>query len=201
MHLQVTLTVASSPAVVARMLADPVYVRAKIRASGAVEQHVDIVPGADGTFTVTSRRSLPTDLIPSNIRPFVGASLDVRQVEAWEAARPDGSRNGTVVLEITGAPVRLTGTMTLRGVDGADGAHSAGSPDRTESADGPRGTEGDDGSPGAPAVSTVTYDGELKAGVPLFGGAVEQAAAGAVRAALEAEEKVAAEWVAGASDA
>lgn len=163
MHLQVTLTVDTDPRTAGMMLADPVYVRAKVRASGAEELHLDVTPGEDGAFTVTTRRSLPTDLIPPNMRAFVGSRLDVRQVEAWEAAAPDGERRGTVAVEIAGAPVRLTGIVTLTS---------------------------------APGGSRITYDGELKANVPLFGAAVEEAAAKAVRAALEAEEGVAREWVA-----
>ncbi len=163
MHLQVTLSVPTDPRTAGVMLADPAYVRAKVRASGAEDQHVDVAPGEDGAFTVTTRRSLPTDLIPPNVRSFVGSRLEVRQVEAWEAAAEDGSRAGTVAVEIAGAPVRLTGTVALTG-------------DAT--------------------ASTVVYDGELKAHVPLFGSAVEEAAAKAVRGALEAEEAVAREWVA-----
>jgi len=40
------------------------------------------------------------------------------------------------------------------------------------------------------------YEGDLHAAIPLFGSAVEQAAAGAVKAALGAEEDVAARWIA-----
>ena len=40
------------------------------------------------------------------------------------------------------------------------------------------------------------YAGEVKASVPLFGGAIEQAAAEAVRAALAAEESAGREWLA-----
>jgi hypothetical protein len=69
-----------------------------------------------------------------------------------------------VVVEISGAPVRLTGTVTL-------------SPD---------GTDG----------SRITYDGDLKASVPLFGSAIEQAAVGAVRSALQAEQDAGARWLA-----
>jgi hypothetical protein len=150
------------------MLADPAYVGAKVRASGAEELVVDVAPGEDGAFTVTTRRSLPTDQIPPNVRSFVGSRLEVRQVEAWEPAGPDGGRTGTVAVEIAGAPVRLTGTVTLTGDD---------------------------------AGSRITYDGELKAHVPLFGSAVEQAAGKAVRSALEAEEAVARSWVEAHPDA
>lgn len=168
MHLQVTLSVDIDPRTAGRMLADPAYVRAKVRASGAEELHVDVTPGDEGAFTVTTRRALPTDLIPANIRAFVGSRLEVRQAEAWEAPDATGQRRGTVAVEIAGAPVRLTGTVALT----AEGAGSR-----------------------------ITYDGELKANVPLFASAVEQAAAGAVRSALEAEEGVARAWVASAPPA
>jgi hypothetical protein len=69
-----------------------------------------------------------------------------------------------VVVEIAGAPVRLTGTVTLA----------------------PEGTDG----------AVLTYDGELKASVPLFASAVEQAAAGAVRSALQSEQDAGARWLA-----
>lgn len=162
MHLQVTLSVDTDPRTAGVMLADPVYVRAKVRAGGAEVLHLDVTPGEDGAFTVTTRRALPTDLIPPNVRGFVGSRLEVRQVEAWEAPGPDGTRNGTVAVEIAGAPVRLTGTVALAGTDGG---------------------------------SRITYTGELKANVPLFSAPVEEAAAKAVRRALEAEEAVAREWV------
>lgn len=167
MHLQVTVPVPADPRTAGAMLADPVYVRAKVIASGAEVLHVDVAPADDGALTVTTRRALPTDQIPANVRAFVGSTLEVRQVEAWEPAAPDGTRTGTVAVEIAGAPVRLTGTVAL-----------------TAAADG----------------SAITYDGDLKANVPLFGSAVEQAAAKAVRGALEAEAGVAREWVAGARE-
>ncbi|WP_454049465.1 DUF2505 domain-containing protein [Cellulomonas sp. Marseille-Q8402] len=165
MHLQVTVPVPTDPRTAGVMLADPEYVRAKVRASGAEEQHVDVAPGEDGAFTVTTRRSLPTDQIPPNVRAFVGSRLEVRQVEAWEPPAEDGTRTGTVAVEIAGAPVRLTGTVALTATGEGSG---------------------------------ITYDGELKAHVPLFGAAVEEAAAKAVRGALQSEEAVAREWVAGA---
>ncbi|RMI04628.1 DUF2505 domain-containing protein [Cellulomonas triticagri] len=171
MHLQVSVSVPADPRSTGVMLADPVYVRAKVRASGAEELHVDVAPGEGGAFTVTTRRALPTDQIPPNVRSFVGSRLEVRQVEAWEPAAADGTRAGTVAVEIAGAPVRLAGTVTLAAAPSGEGA------------------------------STITYDGELKAHVPLFGAAVEQAAAKAVRAALEAEEGVAREWVASSPEA
>jgi len=163
-RLSVTLDLPTGALATAQLLADPAYVHEKVRATGALEQHVDITGTAEAAFTVTTRRALPTDQIPAHLRGFVGTRIDVRQVEAWEAPAADGSRVGTVVLEITGAPVRLSGRTALTPV-------------------------GDDS-------TTVTYDGELRATVPLFASAIEQATAGAIRSALEVEQDVARRWVA-----
>lgn len=162
MHVNAEARFAADPQTVARMLADEEYVRAKVIASGALSHTASVVGDPESGFTVTTRRAMPTDSIPAHLRSMVGASLEVRQVEAWEPAGPDG-RHGTVLVEVTGAPVRLTGTLRLL----ADGA-------------------------GTRAVA----DGELRASIPLFGGAVEQAVAQAVRETLAAEERTAAQWLA-----
>ena len=75
------------------------------------------------------------DQIPAQLRSLVGARIDVRQVEAWDEPDEDG-RHGTVVVEVVGAPVRLTGRTSLRAV--------------------------------TPYACTLSYDGELRAAVPLF---------------------------------
>lgn len=162
MFVHIELRYRASVATVAAMLSDPAYGRARVAASGATAGHVEIIDGAQGAFTVTTRRSTPTDQISANIRQFVGTSLEVRQIEAWEAPRGD-TRRGTVVVEIAGAPVRMTGTTSLVR-DGED-------------------------------ASLLTYAGEVKAGVPLFGAAIEEAAARAVRSALEAEQQAGNDWL------
>ncbi|WP_251150381.1 DUF2505 domain-containing protein [Cellulosimicrobium sp. Marseille-Q4280] len=168
MHLSVELRYPAPVHAVGAMLADEPFVRWRAERSGgpggAVEQ-VDVTGSAAAGFTVAVRRELPTDQIPSHVRTFVGGRLEIRQAEAWEPER-DGTRAGTVSLEITGAPVRLTGTVRLA-ADPAD-----------------------------PTATVQTYSGEIKASVPLFGGAIEEAAAGAVRGALAAEERAGREWLA-----
>ncbi len=148
------MTLPAGPDAVARVLADPEFTSAVARSAGALDQHVDVTGDPAREFTVTSRRALPTDQIPAHLRGFVGTSIEIRQVEAWEAPQPDGARAGTVLVEITGAPVRLTGR-----------AHLAGT---------------------GPTTSELRYAGEIRAAVPLFGAAVEQAVAAAVRSALAA---------------
>ena len=158
MHLHVTIDLPTDPRTVARLLAAPEYVRAKAEGAGAADPHVDVTGSVDGAFTVTTRRLLATEQIPPHLRGFVGSRIDVRQVEAWEAADEHGARHGTVVVEIAGAPVRVTGRSTLAA---------------------------------APEGSQIVYDGDVRAAVPLFAAAVEEAAASAVEATLLAEREVA----------
>ena len=169
MHLHVTLQYDADVARVGRMLADTGFVEDKLVASGALTHHANVVGDPDRGFTVTTRREMPTDSIPAQFRGFVGSSLEVRHVEAWEPLA-DGERKGSVVLEIVGAPVRFTGRLLLA----PEAAGTAGDADR----------------------SVVEVDGELKASLPLFGAALEEAAAGAVRAALDAEQSAGSGWLA-----
>lgn len=98
---------------VADMLSNPEYVRRKVDASGALSSTTEVAPGAGGTFTVTTRRAMPTDQIPANFRRFVGSSIDVRFVEVWSAPDPDGRCTATITLEILGAPARANVTAIL----------------------------------------------------------------------------------------
>ncbi|WP_199423615.1 DUF2505 domain-containing protein [Actinotalea solisilvae] len=165
MHLSAHARYDADLGAAVRMLADEEFVAAKVRASGALSQQVDVVGGPDEAFTVTTRRQMPTDGIPAQFRSLVGGSLEVRQVEAWEPpGGPDRpGRRGTVVVEILGAPVRMTGTLRLETQD--DG------------------------------TTVQHFEGDLKASLPLFASAVEEATAQAVRAAIAAEERTAAVWL------
>lgn len=122
MHISATVRYEADIAEVATMLADREFVEAKVRASGALSHDIAVVGAADRAFTVTTRRHMPTTDIPAQFRSLVGSSLEVRQVEAWEAPT-DAERRGTVVVEIVGAPVRLTGTLRLVGGTGMTTGH------------------------------------------------------------------------------
>lgn len=154
-----------SPELVAKMLADPEYLRSRVTLGGATVEQADVVGDPAGEFTATTRGKIPSNTIPQHMRGFVGNSLEIRQVEAWQPADAQGRRIGTVVIEISGAPVRLTGTRRI-----------------TPSADG--------------RSCTDHIEGELKASVPLLGPSIEQAAAPAVYAAIDAERKAATAWLA-----
>ena len=65
MHVRVQLRYAAEVPAVAAMLADERYARARVEASGAAVEQVDVVGSADSAFTVTTRRSLPGTATPS----------------------------------------------------------------------------------------------------------------------------------------
>lgn len=102
----------AAPAAVFAMLTDEKFLRQVCEATGAVKYEVEVQTNSLGAG-VTTRRELPTDQIPDFIQRFVGQTLTVLRVDRWEAAAADGSRQGTITVEIVGAPVRMTGTLSL----------------------------------------------------------------------------------------
>lgn len=112
MRFSATIDYPADIETVATMLGDEAFVEDKIRASRAVDSSQQIV--RDGAaFTITTRRVMPVDVVPARFRSFVGTGVDVRMVEAWQAAGPDGARRGTFSLDLAGLPVRVTGSMAL----------------------------------------------------------------------------------------
>ncbi len=116
MQFTAEIRYSAAPDAVFAMLLDPVFQNRVSAATGALDQSVDIEP-AGGGATITTTRKLPADDLPDFVRRFVGETLEVMRVDHWGPAS-DGRRDGTVVVEITGAPVRLTGTITLAAQDG-----------------------------------------------------------------------------------
>lgn len=151
---------------VVRLVNDEEFIRYRARRTGSRVVQVDVTSGPDGSFTSAVRRTISSDLIPPHVRPVVGNELEIRQTEAWAEPHsgPQGDRHGTVAVDITGAPVRMTGSILLA----------------------PSGTG-----------SLMTYSGDIKSSLPLFGAAVEKAAAEAIEQALLDEARCAEAWIAG----
>jgi hypothetical protein len=99
---------------VAGLLADRDFVADVCAASAATAWDVEVSGGPEGAFTVTTVRTLPTDELPDTFRRLLGGSLQVRQVDSWQAPAGDGSRSGSTELAVVGKPVRATATMALR---------------------------------------------------------------------------------------
>ena len=118
MRVDSEITYEAGTDAVAEMLADPAFVERKCEAMGALEHSAEVSGDATGAFTATSSRTMPTDDFPDFARKMVGETVKIKQVDTWEAADADGSREGTVSVEIAGAPLKVTGRMSLR-PDGA----------------------------------------------------------------------------------
>jgi uncharacterized protein YndB with AHSA1/START domain len=103
----------AEPATVFAMLTDAAFQEHKCAATGALESEVEIERFPDGGATIRTRRTMPTDQIPDFARSFVGSTLDVVQVEDLGAPDADGRRQGSVIVEIKGAPVRFAGSLAL----------------------------------------------------------------------------------------
>jgi hypothetical protein len=104
----------ADPTTVFAMLVDPDFQERKCAATGALDHEVEIEEYDDGGAAIRTSRTMPTDQVPDFVRTFVGQTLTVVQVDDWQPAAADGSREGTTVVEIKGAPVRLAAAMTLR---------------------------------------------------------------------------------------
>ena len=113
MQVNVQITYPATAEAVFAVLTDREFLADVCRATGALSHTVDVEDDGAGV-TVTTRRDLPTDEVPDFVKRFVGQTLTVVRVDRWDAPGPDGSRRGTLSLEIAGAPVRLTGTLGLR---------------------------------------------------------------------------------------
>ncbi|MEJ5914155.1 DUF2505 domain-containing protein [Pseudokineococcus sp. 1T1Z-3] len=149
---------------VAAMLADTAFVDARDAATHALEHSSSVEGSADGAFVVRSSRAMPTDGAPAVARRFVGDTLVLEQTDVWSEPAADGSRTGTMTIEVPGAPVALRASLRL------------------------------DAQPDGSSVETM--EGDLKASVPLVGGALEKAAEPLVRSAIRSEERVGRQWLA-----
>lgn len=117
MQLTVTTTYPATLPEVAQMLSTEAFVRwrAGRTSDGGVVDQADISGTLVSGYTSTVRRTIPTTGIPAQVRSFVGDRLEIRQVEVWEPG--DEAPRGTVTLEITGAPIRLSGTVRLEATE------------------------------------------------------------------------------------
>jgi hypothetical protein len=124
-RLTAELSYDADPADVFAMLTEREFQERKLAATGALDHAVDIEERPDGGAVVTTRRTMPTDQVPDLVRNLVGKTLTIVQVEEWGPAAADGARTGTVSVEVSGAPVRLTGSLQLA----ADGSRTCESVD------------------------------------------------------------------------
>lgn len=117
MRLSAEIRYDAGPLAVFLMISDPAFQEAKCEATGSLAHEVDVREHDDGAVTVHSRRTMPTDRIPDAVRSFVGATVYLRETQRWRPAADDGTRSGSITVEIEGLPVRFTAATALT-IDG-----------------------------------------------------------------------------------
>lgn len=117
MKLRETLHLPLSARAAAAMYADEEYTAIRRDTLGAAAASSQVTGDPAGEFTVTTELSLPTDRVPDMVRPFVGSSVTVKEVQTWSAPDSDGSRTGSMRLDVVGTPAGLTATLRLQATD------------------------------------------------------------------------------------
>lgn len=95
------------------MLADPDFVERKVTATRPVNSTAQVTGTLADGFTVTTVRDLSTADLPAAAQRLVGPTVRIQLVETWSSAAADGSRSGSVTVEVVGKPARASGTASL----------------------------------------------------------------------------------------
>ncbi|WP_427383384.1 DUF2505 domain-containing protein [Janibacter sp. G56] len=112
MKISQRLELPATPAVAFATMATPQFQNAKLEATSDPGHTSEVREDGDETVITTSRK-LPTNEFPDFLRKIAGDSIIVGEVQRWGAAAADGSRDGTVEIEVKGQPVKLVGTLRL----------------------------------------------------------------------------------------
>ena len=102
----------ASPAEVFTMLADEDFVEKKCLASGSIEASGQILDDGDGKVSIIGRRVLPAQL-PGFAKKFVGDTIVLTETQNWDAAKADGDRRATFVVDFGNNPISFKGTIAL----------------------------------------------------------------------------------------
>jgi len=113
MALSASTTLPHSVDRVAAVFANEDFQRHTSELVGGTLESFKVDGDVAGAFSTTSVRTLPTTRLPEIARKFVGDSLTVTQFESWEAPAADGSRQSSISLKITGAPLDVSAVQRL----------------------------------------------------------------------------------------
>ncbi|GAA1489908.1 DUF2505 domain-containing protein [Brachybacterium sacelli] len=113
MKLRETLTLPLSARTAATMYATEEYTAIRRETLGATNASSQVDGDPTGAFTVRTELMMPTDKVPDIARRFVGSSVTIKEEQSWSAPEPDGSRNGTMELEVAGTPAGMKGSLRL----------------------------------------------------------------------------------------
>ena len=106
MELTASHVFAATPEAVHAMMTDHSFLTHAATASGAQSRGVHATPTRTETTLLVSA--------PPEVRAFVGAHLTLRQTMEWGPAAPDGSRHGSLVIDVADTPVTVRATTRLQ---------------------------------------------------------------------------------------
>jgi hypothetical protein len=112
MKIEKKLEYSAGPREVFAVLSDPAFQEAKCVATHAIRHTSSVSTQGDRTV-ITTERVLPSNGLPDFARNLVGETLTVSETQDWGPAADDGSRKGTVRMAVTGAPLALSGRLSL----------------------------------------------------------------------------------------
>jgi hypothetical protein len=112
MKISAIIDYTATPDEVFAMLADEEFQNRKCKATGALRHTVSITTRDDRTLLV-STRDLPSDRFPHFVKSMVGDTLRATETQDWGPSSADGARQGTLTVDIAGAPIHLHGTLSL----------------------------------------------------------------------------------------
>ncbi|KYH45562.1 DUF2505 domain-containing protein [Branchiibius sp. NY16-3462-2] len=118
-HIERSWTLPADPTAVFAMMTDESFQRATGEAAGAVTVTATVTQEGPDTV-ITSARTMSTEGAPSAFKKLVGDQLDIVVQQRWGAAGADGSRTGTMHIEVRDKPVNFDGMCSLQ--PGGDGS-------------------------------------------------------------------------------
>lgn len=145
----------ADPAAVYAMLVDREF-RSQVCDYQRVLRHSISIDEVGDAMVVNVDQVQSTEYVPSTARAFVGAEIEIGQLETWHSPT-----EAALVVTIPGRPGRMDGAIRLAERDGG-------------------------------TVEIVT--GEIRVGIPLIGGKLEQMVGQVFGWALDAQARVGADW-------
>lgn len=100
------------PAEAFALMCDRDFLTYLLENSGGIDAQALVTPGTADGCDIQLDRALPAD-VPSFAKAVVGDQLMVRETRSWGAPTSDGSRTGHLTVTFDGAPVSISGDLSL----------------------------------------------------------------------------------------
>lgn len=113
MRIEETLDVEADVDAVHALMSSPDFQQRKADAVGASSCDIKVRVHGD-SLVVSVHRRVPAGTVPEFIKAMVEPTIGVTEVECWEPLKEDGTRAGSFDIDVTGAPIRLRGSVRIQ---------------------------------------------------------------------------------------